>query len=436
MTLSLKDFGASTFTSGIQDRTQRLNLLRKVKMFIPILDPPARFRHTLRHELASSGRPQQACVRTVRKAISCIAHGWHQDRSSMSPTCQQPESHRTDLFSAFEGIGWSRPLESEGSENLGDAQREKASAFLKAATEKASKNGIELLFRGETRARLGERLCLNSSAALSKVASGLFYFGDKGKHFWKEDLCRRQEEIRTKWDTVVGSINDLSLKSFDGLLHHIDSILKLDKSQSFRAENVELCRIIENKSERTDLAKRFDGLSRTDKRWVRDLFIYIVHNFSRPDHKAYTPFVSTTPDFKHAELFTRKESACSDPCVICLFLCAKHTNRVFRSNGLPSYSIRLKGVGFPSITRLFFEENEVAFFGAVCPHFVFAIIDLNSKTAFWNPAVFDVTCDAGADVWSNGLPIDQKDFERHLGERTGYAKGIESGATGEREIRP
>ena len=200
-----------------------------------------------------------------------------------SPASQQPESHRTNLLSVFQGIDWSRPLESGNPLKLEKAQRDKADAFIKAATEIVAKSGIEILFRGETRARLGERLCLDSSAALSKVASGLFYFGDKGKHFWKEELRRRQEETRTKWDTVVGSINDLSLKSFDGLLHHIDSILKLDKSHCFRAENVELCRIIENKSERTDLTKRFDGLSQADKRWVRDLFIYIVHNFSRPD---------------------------------------------------------------------------------------------------------------------------------------------------------
>jgi hypothetical protein len=313
----------------------------------------------------------------------------------------------------------------------------RAAAFLKAASAKADDGVIELLFRGERLARLGERLCRDESATVSKVATGLFYFGEKGKHFWNEGMRRRQEEERTQWDTVVRNIDDLSVESFEQLLRHLAGILKLNAAQNFRTENPDFSQIIEGESGRTDLAGRFDEFSCTDKRWVRDLFIYVTHSFSRREYKTYTPFVSTTPEFSRAKCFAKKGAKKDEkPCVISLFLHAGQVDRVLRSKDLPSYSTRLSTLGFPPINRLFFEEKEVAFFGAIFPQTIFAIVDLKAKAAFWNPTVFDVPLDAGADVWKEGLPVDQTDFERFMGEQTGYAKGVERSATGDKEIYP
>ena len=171
---------------------------------------------------------------------------------------------------------------------------------------------------------------------------------------------------------------------------------------------------------------------------MRDLLIYVVHGFSRREYKTYTPFVSTTPDFKRARSFAGKHTnqQTGNPCVICLFLPFESKFLVFHSNKLKSESQKkLELLGLPPLEQTFFNEKEVAFFGAIYPLLIYAVADLKSKKVFWNPAVFDIPLDANAEIWRIGFPIDQRDFPCKL-KQTDYAKGIERSAAGDSEIVP
>ena len=137
----------------------------------------------------------------------------------------------------LDSFSWYRPLESGGEIQLSEPEREKATEFLRVATEKSKDCQFQLLFRGERRDRLGRRLCRNKSVPWGKIASGLFYFGEKGKHFWKNSLRKMEEETDNKWKTIVNSINDLSAVSRESLLRHLTTILTLENTRSFREEN-------------------------------------------------------------------------------------------------------------------------------------------------------------------------------------------------------
>ena len=201
---------------------------------------------------------------------------------------------------------------------LTPAQREQADSFLVTA----KRNRIECLFRGEKRARLGDRLCKNKEASWGSIAEGLFYFGEKGKHFWRADAILHQEECM-RWKCITRNISDLSEECFDHVLQQIDSVMRLetDETRAFCRKNSDLARCCASVEGRRGLVDLFQCLPSRTKRWVRDLFIYVIHNFSNEWFSSYTPFVSTTPSAGRAERFAISKSREGDgPCVIYLFL--------------------------------------------------------------------------------------------------------------------
>jgi hypothetical protein len=118
---------------------------------------------------------------------------------------------------------------------------------------------------------------------------------------------------------------------------------------------------------------------------------------------------------------------------MCLFLPRTQLDPVLRSAELKKESAKLAGLGFPPVNSLFFGGPEVALFGAIFPHWLFAICEPGSKSALWNPAVFKVQPTDASEIWKTGFRIDQEDFERRL-KGTGYKRGFEQGPDGSKEI--
>jgi hypothetical protein len=338
----------------------------------------------------------------------------------------------------LEKFEWYSLSERGDEQRLDKLEKKKASVFLNVATQKYECGNIEFLFRGDTKSSLAERLCRDSTAPLSKVASGLFFFGEKGKHFWESSYRRKMDEIDKRWNTVIQNIDDLSIVSFRQLLMEFMDVLELSDSQKFREINPEFCYKLKTDSGRKDIINKFEGQTASDKRWVRDLFIYVLHSFSNRAHKSYTPYVSTTPEFTRAKYFARGASS-ADGCVLCLFNGVERQSQLLRSYDFTSINIqkRLVKLGFPPIKDLFFEEEEVAFFGGIFPHAIFTLIDLSSKIAFWNPALFQLHLkEIKEGIWSAGFSKDQQDFEQLLRESTKYARGIMQTSNKLSEISP
>lgn len=256
---------------------------------------------------------------------------------------------------------------------------------------------------------------------MPSIAKRLFFIGEKGKHCWDQEIRCKLEEEREKWDSVVGDINDLSNQSFAKLIDHFAAIVKLPAAQSFRQDNAVWCDILNEQSKLNAIINRFGKLPELHKRVVRNFYIYIVHTFSRKEYKTYTPFVSTTPDFNRARYFAKKGAKLGeDPCVIYVF--SRTRDRLLRSADVTGEAQKLSQMGFPKLSRPFFKENEVVFINGIVPHSIYAIHDLDSKVALWNPALFKVADHCA--VLKSGFAIDQTGFEVAL-RQTGYARGIE-----------
>ncbi len=323
--------------------------------------------------------------------------------------------------------------------NVGEDEQKKFISFLCEVQTRSNEGVIKPLFRGETRRRLAVRLRCNPEASMKDIATGLFAVGDKGKHFWKAAMRSRLEETDHSWPKAISDINDLSPDAFRGLVNILRGILVRDSLpvHQFKSTNPAFSNIITNREKACGLISMYSTLSDAEKRKVRDLFLYIVHNYSSHYKKTYTPFVSTTSDLNSAKTYANQNIEAEDnPCVICLFLSKRHERQVIQSDSLDGPSDILLKKGFAGISKpIFSKEEEVAFLGAIYPEFVYAIINLNEKAIYCNPLILKVSHDAKDDVWVRGLPVDRDGFEDDVRDNTGYTGWVEYNDYGESEFK-
>jgi hypothetical protein len=283
----------------------------------------------------------------------------------------------------------------------------------------------EILFRGERINGLAKRYSpLGKSVArtrdhtkkLAKIAEALFFYGVKGKQFWDDSFFTPE---------AMEILKNLNIDDSEAIKYLLGFICNTDESQAALHVYFKRNKRLQTAFGRLNVRGNsvLGVLSRTDKRKLRDLLIFFLHNSS--SSKFRTPLVSMSTEIKVAAGFASTEKNGRGGCVIAGFLPPRWHDRAVRLNAIDGCSEMLFRIELPLESFVNHKHAEVALFGAIFPNYVIWLMDINNKVIIWNPGIFEASEVARCKIPNHGIPIDQTDFMRRLGEETAFACGLE-----------
>lgn len=250
--------------------------------------------------------------------------------------------------------------------------------------------------------------------------SMLFYFGQKARHFWLE----REEEIAKRdWLT---SIDDDSEATFSWIFDRIGSILKYQfgNVQQFVSGNPCFADYFLDVKNREDFINKAASLDRKNRQHAKDYYLYFAHTFGRKGVHESTMLVSASSDIKVASGFRKDQGEnlvsylfvpppYSRYCVSSHFSCARE--RAAMAMGTPSYAMN---------SGLYPNQKEFSLRGAIFPHFLLGVYDLSVDQFVVNPHLLTMHCDDLASLPSNGIRIDQSEFDTRVRQTGFFRYGI------------
>ena len=283
----------------------------------------------------------------------------------------------------------------------------------------------EILFRGEKINGLAKRYSpLGKSVArtrdhikiLAKIAEALFFYGDKGKHFWDKLILKSAPQ------KLLSTLNIGDEEAIGCLLEKIcGAQLNEGTLRDFFDQNKPLGDAFERLKGNRQLV--LAGLSSPEKRKLRDLLIFFLHNYST--RKFSTLLVSMSTEIEVAIEFASREKDGRGGCVIAGFLPPRWHDRAVRLTDIEGCHEMLCRIELPLESFVNHKHAEVALVGAIFPHYVIWLMDINNKVIIWNPGIFEASEMARCKIPTHGIPIDQTDFMRRLSEETAFVCGLE-----------
>ena len=302
--------------------------------------------------------------------------------------------------------------------NLEPQQIEKVTKLWKLLNQNRRKKTISITFRGEKKEALRQRL-FNSSyndASNSKLASRIFYFGDKAKHYFSAEGVGRER--------LFESINDVSASAFETIFNELSRILSAEYSsqrvsqsiKNFSAENpdfIDYFQAAENQGSFVDKAVAIE-----DVELLRNYYLYLLHTFGGKRFSKSSLFISTSEDpglARNFALSNRNESVNGRSIIyVCFF------PREVRSHGISILTVqkllkKYQRAGLPTYSTDLYKQNEISIKGGLFPQFLFGYFDLENYCFVVNPYIFDPSVTV-EEIVNNGLKIDQSDFHSRIRE--------------------
>ena len=292
-----------------------------------------------------------------------------------------------------------------------------------------SSKKVQIVYRGESKENLSNKL--NEQYGTQKFFEYLFVIGEKAKYFWSQ--------TRTSLENLnyLKSIEDTDNETFKFIFNEFNSILVRGNSNIF--EN-RARRLDEFKETQPDFISFFSNvrnlkkfLKKTNgvdnKIQLRDYYLYLLHTFNL-DKISF--FVSTSFKRKVARRFAHERFAPSKKGIIFYYFLPEPIYRY----GVSSSSLQVgqslwTSQGLPIYTQNFYpKQYEVAVKGALFPHFILGLFDLESDSFVVNPHVFKQEDQHVPLIPQQGFFIDQENFDDTIKE-TGYSGSVKrAGITG------
>lgn len=292
------------------------------------------------------------------------------------------------------------------------------------------KNQFRIVFRGENKKNLKGKLFRQyDNYSHEKMYNKLFYFGEKAKCYFKQSLDNQQQK-----PDYLQHICDTSDTTYNFIFDQINKILT--GYYDFRKGNQEaICRFKESEVEfskffclttnKDVFIKLIDDklIEQHSKEKLRDYYFYLLHTFGSRKQLAtnLSFFVSTSEDEEEAKRFALSREQEKKRSVLFVYMVPEPlykygVNRFVLNKVYEEYS----NTGMPLYkSELYEESQEIAIKGALFPHYILGLQDLENNNFIVSPHIFEQP-DAGfIKVPSKGLWIDQKDFDQMIND-TGY----------------
>lgn len=263
----------------------------------------------------------------------------------------------------------------------------------------------------------------------------LFYFGEKAKTYFNYNTDNQGpkpnylQHIRDTSDTtyifIFDQINKIVTGFYDFSRGNREAISKFKESEPkfsnfFSSTNNEE-RFIEIINEKvTDPIK---------KEKLRDYYLYLLHRFGSRQQLAtnLSFFVSTSEDEEEAKDFALSKEK-KKRSVVFVYMVPEPlykygVNRLVLNKVYEEYS----NTGMPLYkSELYEESQEIAIKGALFPHYILGLQDLENDNFIVNPYVFEQPNSRLVKIPLMGLEIEQNDFDQMINDTayTGYVRRL------------
>lgn len=261
------------------------------------------------------------------------------------------------------------------------------------------KGCIKILHRGESKSFAFN--CLNLDPRLNDMdefAESFYFFGSKSKYFWNKKLNPEKD--------MDFDINDLSESFFEYIFHEFTELIRYGTkvgTSMFFDRNKEPKKNFSQTLNVKPFIEKINQLSSSDKFYVRNYYLRILHQLGESNYKTNSQFVSGSIIEYEAEKFSNNE--------IMIHFWDLDFNKQKLPIGIPTF----KGKPYRN-------QKEISVFSAIFPQFIYSF-KYKHKT-YPNPAILHsnnlelaVLC---------GLEINQDYFAHRLKNETNYDKGVET----------
>lgn len=274
------------------------------------------------------------------------------------------------------------------------------------------------LYRGDSKKNLrrqqfgGNQESWHTDALLFSM---LFYFGQKARHFWLE---HRNEIAKRDW---LISIDDVSEATFSWIFDRTGEILKykLRNVQHFVSENPCFAAYFFDQKNKIDFISKAVSLDLKGRQHAKDYYLYFAHTFGRKGIHKSTMLVSTSSDIKVASSFRNDKG---ENLVSYLFVPSPYFRYCISSHFFSTRELaRMRTPRYAMNSGLYPDQKEFSLRGAIFPHFLLGVHDPSTEQFVVNPHLLAMRCDDFASLPSNGIRIDQSEFDTRV-LQTGFLR--------------
>ena len=279
-------------------------------------------------------------------------------------------------------------------------ENNKEKQFLEKLNFFKEKNIVKILYRGFNKSYAYPIYKLNhKNNNINQFAEKLFYFGEKSRYF-KKQIGERNFELNEISNEVFQYVFEIFHK-------FSNNPQKIQKKRYFTKNSGKFIFF-----SKLDNLERFLNeitlLSDNQKTQLRNYYFRIIHQLGDNDFKNNSLLVSSSSNEKIADTFSKKNG------IKIYFWDFEFNNFHFIENeNIPIFN------GKP-----YKNQKEISIFGAIFPHYIYAVLDLESNHKIYNPAIQNI--ENFEEVILNGFNLNQTNFSQILKNETTYEFGIEN----------
>lgn len=273
-------------------------------------------------------------------------------------------------------------------------------SFLLTQMELTQRRVIKPIYRGDSLSNLCHRLNIKfeeNSTNITELLRRLFMVGEKAKRYLVFD-----ENF---------SIDDIDNYVFKKIFKYFEDSLRSKNSNTvyFFKRNSFLKDFFSEKSNKKRFIEIVSNASENEKIQIRNFYLILLHQLAAINYKTKSHLVSTTKDYKIAELFANQNRDANRLILHCWQPIQKEL-QIIRKYNLPNYYV-----------GPFYYQKELSILGGILPHFISGI-ELKLTNKFYpNPYIFKN--EISEETFLNGLKIDQGNFDNIL-RLTNYKRSL------------
>ena len=282
---------------------------------------------------------------------------------------------------------------------------------------------ISLLYRGEKKKSLADKL--RKVYGKYDFFKHLFYVGEKAKCYFNQAKNKPEEQ---DFLISISDVNEKTFKFIFGELNyvltqkHLENFHRATALKKFKDSNPNFLQFFSQTENEEIFLEKIKRQEEKIKIKIRDYYLHLLHTDQLGD---VSFFVSTSTKRSKAKIFaTRKKEGGKTKKSVIFYYFLPNPNSRYAVSCLSiqiGYSSCID-LGLPIYSENFYpSQKEVSVKGALFPHFILGVFDLESQLFIANPHIFAPQNSNSVDlVLEQGLIIDQDNFGDFI-KGTGYS---------------
>lgn len=259
--------------------------------------------------------------------------------------------------------------------------------FLLKQNELTRKKIIQPIYRGDSLKNLCNKLNVEfegKSTNIETLLNRLFMVGEKAQRFYTDNENFRIEEA----DNYV----------FERILHYFNDSLKSKNKNTifFFERNRNFAEFFSNKNNKQIFLSKINEATNSEKINIRNYYLILLHQLAAINYKKKSHFVSTSKDYKIAEIFSNSKLEKHKIILHCWYP-TKINKLIILKYKLPIYNF-----------HPYQYQREYSVQGGILPHFISGIEFTDSSDFYPNPNIFKQ--EISNTTFLKGININQEHF--------------------------